>query len=106
MPVSKNRMEPTWWMALSTSPCRGGRWNLPTQAAWPPAGHFLAGPENRLVEVAVHSVLAEPVDRRPESPPTVLNFNPLVLYGPSGTGKSHLARGLAAAWKARMRRTA
>ena len=31
----------------------------------------------------------------------MLNFNPLVLYGPSGTGKSHLARGMAAAWKAR-----
>ena len=31
-------------------------------------------------------------------------YNPLVLYGPSGTGKSHLARGLAAAWKARNRR--
>ena len=61
------------------------------------AGHFLAGPENRLVEVAVRSVLAEP-------PPVVLSFNPLVLYGPSGTGKSHLARGLAAAWKARTRR--
>ena len=28
-------------------------------------------------------------------------YNPLVLYGPSGTGKSHLALGLAAAWKAR-----
>ena len=27
-----------------------------------------------------------------------------MLYGPSGTGKSHLARGLATAWKARYRR--
>jgi chromosomal replication initiator protein len=31
-------------------------------------------------------------------------YNPLVLYGSSGTGKSHLARGLAAAWKARASR--
>jgi len=31
-------------------------------------------------------------------------YNPLVLYGPSGTGKSHVARGLAAVWKAHHRR--
>jgi len=30
--------------------------------------------------------------------------NPLLLYGPSGTGKSHLARGMAAAWKTRRHR--
>jgi chromosomal replication initiator protein len=54
-------------------------------------GHFLAGPENGLVEPAVHAVL----NRQPCA------YNPLVLYGPSGTGKSHLARGLAAAWKTR-----
>ena len=56
--------------------------------------HFLAGPENRLVEVAVRSVLDEPV----------VGYNPLVLYGPSGTGKSHVAGGLADLWKARNRR--
>ncbi len=56
--------------------------------------HFLAGPENRLVEVAVRSVINEPDT----------SYNPLVLYGPSGTGKSHVARGLANAWKARNRR--
>lgn len=50
---------------------------------------FFAGPENRLVEPAVEGVLG----RRPTP------YNPLVLYGSSGTGKSHLARGLAAAWK-------
>jgi chromosomal replication initiator protein len=54
-------------------------------------GQFLAGPENRLVEPSVRAVL----ERR------AAPFNPLVLYGPSGTGKSHLARGLAAAWKSR-----
>ena len=31
-------------------------------------------------------------------------YNPIVLYGPSGTGKSHLALGLAANWKARYRK--
>ena len=50
---------------------------------------FFAGPENCLVEPAVSGVLG----RQPTP------YNPLVLYGPSGTGKSHLARGLAATWK-------
>jgi chromosomal replication initiator protein len=59
-----------------------------------PPCHFLAGPENRLVEVAVRSVVEEQQN----------GYNPLVFYGPSGTGKSHLAHGLAAAWKARDRR--
>ena len=63
---------------------RPGRWRRRC------ACHFLAGPENRLVEVAVRSVVDEPAN----------GYNPLVLYGPSGTGKSHLARGLAAVWKA------
>ena len=54
-------------------------------------GEFVAGPENRLVEPAVQGVL----NHRPTP------YNPLVLYGPSGTGKSHLARGLATAWKDR-----
>ena len=57
-------------------------------SAWPV---FLAGPENRLVEPAVRSVLDDPAN----------GYNPLLFYGPSGTGKSHLARGLAAEWKGR-----
>ena len=52
--------------------------------------HFLAGPENHLVEVAVRSVVDQPPN----------GYNPLVLFGPSGTGKSHLARGLAAVFEA------
>lgn len=73
-------------------------------------GCFLVGPENGLVEVAVRAVLGGPtdrLDRRRESPPTAFStgcYSPLVLYGPSGTGKSHLARGLAAEWKSHDRR--
>ena len=57
---------------------------------------FFAGPENRLVEVAVQSVL-DGADNA---------YSPIVFYGRSGTGKSHLAFGLACAWKARFRRRA
>jgi chromosomal replication initiator protein len=58
--------------------------------------HFITGPENRLVEVAVRAVL----DGSPDG------YNPLYFFGPSGVGKSHLAQGLAAAWKMRHRRAA
>jgi len=57
--------------------------------------HFIAGPENRLAKVAVEAVLSD----RPAS------YGPVVLYGPSGTGKSHLARGLATQWKVKRRRS-
>jgi len=54
---------------------------------------FIVGPENRLAEAAVRGVLQRPAP----------GYNPLVFYGPSGTGKSHLARGLAAAWRSNFR---
>jgi chromosomal replication initiator protein len=56
--------------------------------------HFVAGPENYLVEAAVRSIFE--TDRP--------NYNPLVFYGADGTGKTHLAHGLASAWIARYRR--
>jgi len=59
---------------------RGGAGFLPV---------FFAGPENPLVEVAVLNVLDAAGN----------GCNPLVFYGAKGTGKSHLARGLAAAWQ-------
>ncbi len=55
---------------------------------------FLAGPENHLAVVAVEAILGTPPN----------GYNPIVIYGPSGSGKSHLARGLAAEWKSRHRR--
>ena len=86
---------------IVTIPWRGSRWPCqagPERRSGTPGGPgpFLAGPENRLVEPAVRGVL----DQRPAA------YNPLVLYGPSGTGKSHLARGLAAAWQESLPRRA
>ncbi len=57
---------------------------------------FIAGPENPLVRFAVRCVLGD-------SPK---GHDPLVLYGPSGTGKTHLARGLTEAWTAQSDRRA
>lgn len=55
---------------------------------------FVVGPENCLVHVAVRSIL--------DGPPN--GYNPIVFYGPSGVGKTHLAAGLASAWRAAHRR--
>ena len=51
-----------------------------------PLGEFVAGPENRLAKVAVESLLAAKTE-----------YTPVLFCGPSGTGKSHLAHGVAAA---------
>lgn len=61
-------------------------------------GGFVVGPENRLVE----PVAAELLDDQPDAgrPPT---YNPLYVYGPTGSGKSHLLRGAVAIWKGRRR---
>jgi chromosomal replication initiator protein len=53
------------------------------------AAPFIVGPENRLVTAALGAVSA--------GQPGI--YNPLLLFGPSGSGKSHLARGLAQVWK-------
>jgi chromosomal replication initiator protein len=57
----------------------------------PAPSSFLAGPENRLVGVVVESLLGE------ESPV----YDLVVLVGPPGSGKSHLAAGLVGTWRQR-----
>lgn len=56
---------------------------------------YLAGPENRLLAEAVDSLLHE-------SPSP---YNPLVIWGPPGMGKSHVARGIARHWRLQDRST-
>jgi chromosomal replication initiator protein len=51
---------------------------------------FVSTPETRSALAAVQEVVAHLASRRPERLP-----NPLLLYGPSGTGKTHLVTGLA-----------
>jgi chromosomal replication initiator protein len=78
--------------SVVTIPFRGRRFprDPRLEGSGPAAiGSFFAGRENLLVEPAIEEVLC----RRPAV------YNPLVLYGASGTGKSHLARGIAAAWQ-------
>jgi len=52
---------------------------------------FVAGPENRLVAATVQQLLNE------ESQ-TLSGINPLFLFGPTGSGKSLLARGITRRW--------
>lgn len=55
------------------------------------ARQFIAGPENRMAAVSVMA-LVDAADR------SLAIGGPLVLYGAPGTGKSHLAQGLANEW--------
>jgi chromosomal replication initiator protein len=67
-------------------------WPAGEQAA-PPGNQFVAGSENRLAVAALqHLLQGDPlcVD--------ALWCSPLVLTGPTGVGKSHLARGIARHW--------
>ena len=54
----------------------------------PPWREYIADGENALARVTVEAVLA-----------ATTHYNPLVLFGPTGTGKSHLAHGLVRRWK-------
>lgn len=61
----------------------------PRLTGFPPPHEFVVGPENHLAAVAVESVIQSLAGG------AAPKFNPLVLYGPPGCGKSHLALGVA-----------
>lgn len=56
-----------------------------------PLGEYLAGPENQLAVAAVLALLS----RHEKTQAWIGGGGPLVLSGPAGSGKSHLAGGLA-----------
>ena len=67
--------------------------DVPVQkAVSAPLPNYVSGPENRLVEVVYQSLLIH--DNLCQ-----VGFNPVVLFGPIGVGKSHLALGMADAWR-------
>jgi len=69
--------------------------SLSDQSALPRVtlGGFVAGPENRLAASAVNCLLEF------DDPPARVTV--LAIYGASGTGKTHLARGLVRSWQER-----
>ncbi|MDA1177290.1 MAG: DnaA/Hda family protein [Planctomycetota bacterium] len=56
--------------------------------------HFLAGPENASICTLANYFLPKLLEQQQ----AVDHWNPLVLYGPTGSGKSHLVQGLIARW--------
>ena len=66
----------------------------PREGSWTePLPEFVAGPENRLVVPALERLL-----RGGDLAVAAQLFNPLVLLGATGTGKSQLARGIVRHW--------
>ena len=66
-----------------------------------PLPAFVAGPENRLV-AGVIGTLIDSADPSDATVPQRIAPTVLVLFGPSGTGKSHLAYGLVRHWQAKL----
>ena len=76
--------------------------NRLSRASRAPLPAFVAGPENQLVASAIGTLIesASSVDNSatiPQFTPTVI-----VLFGASGTGKSHLAHGLVRHWQTQL----
>ncbi len=63
---------------------------------------FVAGPENRVATVALKTLLQENSCDKEKSCSTGIQFNPIVLLGATGCGKTHLAHGLANLWRERI----
>lgn len=70
--------------------------------------NFVAGPENHLLVAVINRLIASieepaaPTTGLPATTPNPLRLStPLVLTGPTGSGKTHLACGLADLWRAR-----
>jgi chromosomal replication initiator protein len=64
-----------------------------------PLSAFVAGPENRLVAGAISALMQSTSCATEAQQLNRLKPPVLVLFGPSGTGKTHLARGLVRYWQ-------
>lgn len=71
-------------IALPVRSLRAANPERSPRAARPQLRHFIVGPENSLLSVVLDAILQD------GSP----HWNPIVLYGPIGIGKSHLASGV------------
>lgn len=89
-------MESVVAISLPTSAIEADSPPAAGRVSTPSPNDFIIGPENRLVEVVFRAVLGNRCD----------SYNPIVLYGLSGMGKTHLARGLVDAWRMQHRRGA
>lgn len=75
---------------VSSIPLPGHDFGSPTApSSWRPLPDFVAGPENAVVAKVIRTYLDQPDGFA----------SPTVFYGPSGSGKSHLARGLTNWWR-------
>jgi chromosomal replication initiator protein len=61
---------------------------------------FVTGPENRLLATAIARLIPTPQPTPPLDQPS-LPLAVFAIHGPSGTGKTHLARGLVERWQER-----
>jgi chromosomal replication initiator protein len=78
--------------------------NSPLRAAAKrdPLPAFVAGPENRLVAGVIGSLIDSADQSDVAAVAQCIAPTVLVLFGPSGTGKSHLAYGLVRHWQAKL----
>lgn len=84
IPLPGRMLMPTNLSAMNAAPAQ-------------PFPAFVVGPENRLVASTVQNVLHHQSTSQTSS--SASNCRLLVLFGPSGVGKSHLAQGLVRHWQ-------
>jgi chromosomal replication initiator protein len=84
-----------------------GRRHATNENAGDPAvGSFVTGSENLLAARTLGMLLESGAEQPDGAAERAAQFNPLLIYGPHGSGKSHLAHGLAEWWRQRFPQSA